>query len=349
MTEPVRLNGRDVKPYKATVAPALGTRTVLNQAPWDFVDLWLRRQQPHSQSANARFFWGQARTFAKGAHALPVESAPLLHYYSFMNAAKALLASKQLVFAEHHGVRAHNMGQVSGQIVLATEGVAIMPKGVLPSLSTYLGELELSTTHSMAELLFNLPCIHRTYCLTYLGLTDLFIPLTDCRFVFDPATSKVHFAAELSRDFDDAATIARLPASLVAAGGRVLRSVAANAVSGATLTTADDFEALVSLNKQLRPDLHYLNGAQTLWYAKAATAVGPKRLQRSPLTLTLAAMHRLSELCRYKPKELSAFFDGPENWLLSEFIQMAPSQFLDEIAAEITGHQIMLPNVRPAT
>jgi hypothetical protein len=100
--------------------------------------------------------------------------------------------------------------------------------------------------------------------------------------------------------------------------------------------------------RQLRPDLQYLNGAQTLWYAKA-NVTGPKRLQRSPLTLTLAAMHRLSELCRYRPMELSAFFGGPKNWLLSEFIQMAPLQFFDEISAEITGHQFMTPNVRPAT
>jgi hypothetical protein len=47
--------------------------------------------------------------------------------------------------------------------------------------------------------------------------------------------------------------------------------------------------------------------------------------------------------------ELAAFLAGQKNWLLSEFIQMSPPQFIDEIAAELTGYQFMMPNVRPAT
>jgi YaaC-like Protein len=76
---------------------------------------------------------------------------------------------------------------------------------------------------------------------------------------------------------------------------------------------------------------------------------GPKRLARSPLTMTLLAMHRLSEICRYKPMELASFLAGQKNWLLTEFIRMAPPQFVDELAAELTGLQFMAPNVRPAT
>jgi hypothetical protein len=59
-------------------------------------------------------------------------------------------------------------------------------------------------------------------------------------------------------------------------------------------------------------------------------------------------MHRLSEICRYRPLELASFLAGPGNWLISEFVMMAPEQFIDGIAAELTGHQFMFPNVRPA-
>jgi hypothetical protein len=65
--------------------------------------------------------------------------------------------------------------------------------------------------------------------------------------------------------------------------------------------------------------------------------------------MTLAAMHRLSELCRYRPIELASFLAGQRNWLISEFIQQTPEQFIDEIASELTGHQIMVPNVRGAS
>jgi len=104
---------------------------------------------------------------------------------------------------------------------------------------------------------------------------------------------------------------------------------------------------MAALNRQLRSDVVYIAGSQTLWYIKVAAA-GGRPLNRSPLTLTLAAMHRLSEICRYRPLELAAFLRGQRNWLLSEFALMAPEQFLDGIAAELTGHQFLLPNVRPA-
>ncbi|MBW6099855.1 YaaC family protein [Escherichia coli] len=34
----------------------------------------------------------------------PTNQPPLLHYYSFMNAVKALLSSRNINFKQHHGV-----------------------------------------------------------------------------------------------------------------------------------------------------------------------------------------------------------------------------------------------------
>jgi hypothetical protein len=348
MITPVRINGRDVKPHKATISPTLGSRTVLTNSPWDFVSLWLKRQG----KADALLFWGQARVFADASQGVPVQSAPLLLYYSFMNAAKALLSAKGVRFDEHHGIRAHNMRGSSRKIALSNEGVRILNKGILPSLSAYLCESEKDVLHSLEEILFNLPCIHRSYCLTYKNQQDLFIPLTDCRYVFNSALGHAYFSANLSKDFGDKKYIKRLPASLTrdptAADIRCIRSVASVPITKATVSSAMDVAAIADLQRQLRSDIHYINGAQTLWYAKVEVA-GPKRLKRSPLTLTLAAMHRLSEICRYRPIELAAFLAGQKNWLLSEFIQMCPSQFIDEISAELTGYQFMQPNVRIAT
>jgi len=57
-------------------------------------------------------------------------------------------------------------------------------------------------------------------------------------------------------------------------------------------------------------------------------------------------MHRLSEICRYRPSDLLSLLNGQKNWLLSEFLSIAPPQYLDEIACEMTRHQMMIPNVR---
>ena len=143
----------------------------------------------------------------------------------------------------------------------------------------------------------------------------------------------------------------RLPPSLISDvaknDGRSIRSVATTAVSGPVTSTPADITAVTALLRLLRPDISYIAGSQTLWYAKAVVP-GPTRLKRSPLTCTLLAMHRLSEICRYRPMELASFLTGQKNWLLTEFIRMSPQQFLDELAAELTGQQFMVPNVRPA-
>ncbi|WP_295748632.1 YaaC family protein [Undibacterium sp.] len=344
----IKLNGREVKPHKATRSPEFGSLTVLTNNPWEYVALWLQR----NNLPNALFYWSQARAFSSASDRLPVESAPLLHYYTFMNATKALLVAKGIPLIEGHGVGKHNILGAATNIDLNNEGVEIKKKGVLPSLSLHLQELELTKRHSMKDLLFNIPCVHRTFCITYHGQDDMFIPLMDCQYVFDPASMQAYLIGKLSADYDDPLFMGRLPATLIPDPGRGssrdIRSARAVTVSGPTLPTAADVAAITDLNCSLRPDLQYIAGSQTLWYAKA-NVIGPKRLQRSPLTLMLAAMHRLSELSRYHPMELKQFFAGPQNWLLNEFIQMAPSQFIDEISTEITGHQCMTPNVRSAT
>lgn len=348
MVQPVRINGRDLKPHKATSNASLGERTVLTNSPWQFVALWLKREHKDT----ALFYWHQAETFAKAAHGMPLESAPLLHYYSFMNATKALLSARGVVFDEHHGIRAHNMRGTSNKIALSNEGVRLLQRGIAPALSQYLCETEATTNHSLEDLLFNLPGIHRTYCLTYKSQQDLFIPLTDCGFVFDAQTGQAYLSANLSKDHMGTKNIRKLPPSLIedmsVGDGRAIRSRLSVAISSQTVTHATDIAALKGFQSGLRSDLNYIAGAQTLWYAKAVVR-GPRRLSRSPLTSTLLAMHRLSEICRYKPMQLASFLAGQKNWLLTEFIQMSPPQFIDELAAELTGLQFMTPNVRPAT
>jgi hypothetical protein len=269
-----------------------------------------------------------------------------------MNATKALLSAKSVPFDEHHGVRAHNLRPPAGRIALSNEGVRIMQRGIAPALSQYLMETETDTTHTLEELLFNLPCIHRTFCLTYKNQKELFIPLTNCEIRFDSASFHAYFSAQLSKDFAGPTYLRRLPPSLVVDpavnDGRTIRSVAHATVTGPVANATADKLAVADLLRGLRPDINYIAGSQTLWYAKAVVS-GPKRLNRFPLTCTLLAMHRLSEICRYRPMELASFMSGQKNWLLTEFIRMSPSQFLDELSAELTGQQFMVPNVRPAS
>ena len=344
---PIRIKGRELKPHKAAISPQLDARNVLTKEPWTFVSLWLKRHK----NEKALYYWEQAREFYGVAPTLPLRSAPLLLYYCFMNAAKALLSSKALPFDPYHGVGPASMRGKSRRISIANEGVRIKPAGVLPSLSAYYQETDATRTFSVRELFFNMPFIHRTFCLTYKSQADMFLPLTDCKYVFRRADRRAFFSGNLSRDQGSKHVLNRLPATLVAApelGQRAIRSANSVPFSRPLRPTPTDLKNLASLHREIRQDVFYINGTETLWYVKVRT-LGPNRLARQTPTLVLAAMHRLSELCRYHPLDFESLLAGQQNWLISEFLQMSANQFLDEIASEITGHQFLIPNVRPAT
>ena len=345
-SQPIRFDGRILRPHKAIKSARFDVRNVLTQSPWEFVSLWLKRKKQN----DALILWNQAREFYEVAMNLSLQSAPLLIYYSCMNATKALLTAKQVSFNPHHGIKADDLRGASTRISLSNEGLKIRPTGVLPALSSYLAEVETSATHSLKEILFNIPYVHRTFCLTYRTRQDMFLPLTDCVFAVDPGSRDTYFAANVSGDIPIDIVLNLLPHFIMANlsnGPRALRSISSIRITQPDNLTTSDLLVLAKFNEQLRSELHYINGTQTLWYLKLRVR-SSKLLHRYPLTLTLAAMHRLSEICRYRPLELSKFMANDESWLLTELVRSAPNQFLDAIASELTGHQFLLPNVRPA-
>ncbi len=343
----IKINGKIITPQKAIINPKLGSKNVLTNSRWEFVELYLRKEKQTESS----FYWNQAKEFNKAAYNLSIQASPLLHYYSFMNATKALLSSKGITFNPYHGVKAGSQSN-RRKISLSNESIKVQTQGVLPSLSQYYKETESSRQHTLQEIFFNLPYIHRTYCLSYPSQIDAFIPLIDCEFVKDSVTNETYFLARLSKDFSNRSTIKKLPTSLIiestSGPNWTLRSAASIFVNKPTSLTFTEKSDLIYLHQVLRRDLLYNNGSHTLWYAKGRVT-GPKILNRFPTTLTLTAMHRLSELCRYKPIELNAFLGSQKNWLISEFVQQSPNQFLDEMASEITGYQFLQPNIRMAS
>jgi len=142
---PIFLSNKKVTPHKAIMSPVFRQRNVLTNNPWTFVDLWLRREKKE----RARFYWEQARNFFDASTGLPMQSAPLLLYYAFMNAAKALLEAKGIAYDPYHGVKGVEAKQ-NRKISLANLRILIKQNGVTPSVSSYFGEVESQKTHSMA-------------------------------------------------------------------------------------------------------------------------------------------------------------------------------------------------------
>lgn len=66
---------------------------------------------------------------------------------------------------------------------------------------------------------------------------------------------------------------------------------------------------------------------------------------RANLSRIFMAMHRMSEIARYKPHKLNRLPDCRRNWTLREFAQADENQG-NEMAAEIAGYQISPAAVR---
>lgn len=339
--ETILIGTKVLRPHKAIRDAKFELRSVLTTDPFNYVDLWLRRQHRDE----ALFYWRQSQAFYQASRNLPIESSPLVLYYCFMNAAKALLAAKGVTFNPHHGVGPHRMRGPNSRVVLSNEGILIKNNGIVPALSTYFREAEPSKTHSLENVLCNLVFIHRTYSLSYPHSKERFLPLKGVEFVRDSVTQEVLFRAKPVDDADWQHFKRALPTEVTANadGTKGISSVMRINWATRDSPTSMELDALQGLNQTLRRSLYYINGAQTLWYLKTT---GTYEIDRRSITLTLSAMHRLSEICRYRPSELNSFLNGQKNWLLSEFIAISPTQFLDEIACEMTGHQVMIPNVR---
>lgn len=296
-------------------------------------------------------FWEQSKFFADAAKVLPPISAPLTSYYSFLNATKALLIVKGQTFTDRHGVSGD--WDPASKRALSNEIITVRGSGIVTSLSKYLGEDNESVTFSLSDALGNLPFIHRAYRHTFKSKKELFFPLSKPLYRIHPADKYVWFSAEVPGRMGDVRVLKTLPNNFEIDNGFTTCAVIRSKKRIKWFSKNDNLEdkqravaRLWAMHRRLRRDVSFISAPQDLWYLKRSVS-GSESIQRSNLVLILASMHRLSELSRYDPAGLSSYLGSKVNWLLSEFIRLSPSQFIDEVACEITGLEMRLPGVRP--
>ena len=343
----LRFENRTVYLRKAISAPDIGSDSVLTGDAFQFTELWLKRN-----CKDALPFWKQAKTYSLAAETLPPVAAPLTSYYCFLNAVKALLTVKKTSFKERHGLSGKY--DPSARRALSNEIVKLQHSGIMSSLSNYLEEPENKTEHTLTDLLVNLPFIHRTYRHTYKSQRELFIPIKNVVYKKHPQDNYVWFSAEVSGKFADKRTLKTIPSDLFEIDNGYKNTCVIRTKKRKKWFNRGDNEEkknaalnrLNNLHKRIRLDLGVISAPIDLWYIRRRLS-NTTVIKRYSMTMIMAIMHRLSELSRYDPKGLSRYLDGQENWLLTEFIQLAPSQFIDELICEMTSLEFRRPGVRP--
>lgn len=343
--EHLKIRGRRVWKHKGVITPDFHSEHVLSRDPWLYVELWLKRRK----ATEATAYWSQAKRFAEAAEGLPIEAAPLPLYYAFLNATKALLATKGNTNSARLGVG--GLRPENAKTMLANETVNFQSGGVLPSLCDYFGESSAKSSYTLKDILWNIPFIHRAFRLTFTSADELFIPLERARYVKKVGTTEVYFEAEIIPRFSDMRVLSNLPSSLEIFDDKDKKKIRRKkcvkwATTRANAQTKEQaISRLSHYHSQTRRIVVNISGNRDLWYVKRhrdTNSVG----MRHTIVLMFAAMHRLSELSRYDPGGLDKHLSGQANWLLSEFITGAIDQFVDQIASEITGCQFWPPKVR---
>jgi hypothetical protein len=258
-----------------------------------------------------------------------------------LNAAKALLIVKNQPFSDAHGVT----GEITGKMCSITnEKVVFKSGGILPSLCRWLGEVANGESYTLSDLLYNLAYIHRAFNLSMPSRQELFIPVKNPRIVRSMKNHEAWFCADLEKAYASQHTVNRLDPKFERDLG-ITETFTIRSKKRFRWNPSDkegSMQKYVAYHQSVRSYLSYIKGDVRLWYIKRGQ--GPEGLiQRSSLTLTFAAMHRLSELARYSPDRLAGHFESRYNWLLSDFIATALIQFIDNISSEMTGLEFMPP------
>ena len=319
------------------------------------------------------FYLNQAKLYYQASKNGPFEVSMLSSYYCMLNLAKSLLSYRSNCVNEfvrdfqRHGINEGftNAGDDFENIFIQYDIPDVDAQGhkssnfggVFTMLAKSLdSDFETKWQHdnlgkSIKTLLYNLPFVQSSYMNTYASsqnkIKELFVPLAAgaSPYYFVSTGTKLLLKGEIDVGY------------LAAEGGKLSDDIK-KTLSGEfdydadgsfrSLNTApknnDDSinKKLKEFNAELRKNFVYIGGNHPVWFIKRTGLKNKDVLNISTITINMAVMHRLSEIARYKPEQLQHLMDSKESWLFREYMTAALDQFVDEMASEITGKDVML-------
>lgn len=325
-------------------------KTVLTDSAWEYVELWLKRLSS-KEAKESLFYWQQAKHFFEASECLPQNSKPLTAYYCCLNATKALLCINKIdVNNISHGITQNRHSNEKSNSLEKAE-VIFLGAGALTELSRYLEEDVTKQTYIIKDLLYNIPCIHRAFSITYSGSPELFMPIHNIGFVREDTTSKAWIQFAVDDRYANIQALRYLPSGykhtmVEGSNEYFIRKENSRFKWDIHADMTERLSNLSAYHKKVRKDLHYIRSDSRLWYIKKDIPTNSHIIKRNSLTLIFAVMHWMSELVRYNPEKFEKYMRSKQNWLLHEFIETALYQFIDEISCEITHQDIMASGYR---
>ena len=308
---------------------------------WALLDYIIKQFVKYKNSDTKEFLLSlheQAKYFYQAAEVAPVKSQPLLYYYSFLNLAKTYLCITHGTSPDDvymHGIET----LVNRTTTIQTAKVTVKPMSassrisVAYSLMASMGDqlpFLSSTDLEIKDCLASCIGIHRTFCETY-DDEESFVRLLDPKCYRDGR--KLEFVASLKKC--DAATVGVLRAQ-----GMDVRNEEDKytfhqelVMPGYNIRKQDWIDLSSSLlSKGLRA---YTDGNEYRMYLPLSAKVPV-----SSTSVIYAVMFFLGSVTRYHPYFFDSLMDEKEQWLISEFLNTQPRQFLYYLISYMVGKPI---------
>lgn len=331
----------------------------------------LERRYGDASQYDCKFYLKQAAMYYQAAKNEPFEVSMLSSYYCMLNLAKSYISFKSTYVDEFvQDFSDHGIQEDYGSEGTGFEGISVRYKqqrfnrrnlpinmfgGVFPmfagKLDTNFRDVwQIDDGKTLKTLLYNLPFVQSSYMNTYSTtknrLEELFIPLPvdNPPSLYQVSSTRLTLKVDIDEGYLKSLD-GEVSNEIISTITSKLKFEDGTFYSAETVTKNTNAKIsgdLSRLNQELRKYFVYNGGNHALWYLKRTGLENNNVLNLSTLTINMAIMHRLSEIARYKPEQLTRLMNSNENWLLHEYMGAALDQFVDELASEITGRNVIL-------
>jgi YaaC-like Protein len=357
-----RLDGKPMAMQAATVPFSLfqrdyaGQNFVPLQEPWSYAEFHIKNSYPPDRIRNALAYVQQAQSFYVAAKAADRHACPLLWYYCFLNLTKALLIRTDPLdelASGMHGISdpvENKEGYVTlGKQTIKTSGIILGGAGryqVFPNLCRILAEpLPVGGSQiSIKSLLRRVLGIHRAYMKAF-GEDSHFAKLREPEFMECPPPNGPHLWLRFflrEEDFNSTMSFDSLQEGLqpifnavtAGDGGARLKAHCFESQHLPFAKTAN--EDLPLLMAKIRPRVHALVLPRGYLYY----AMFESELALPQTAAIYAIMFYLGSIVRYRPYDFDKLVEKKHRWVIDEFLQIAPKQFIILMVNEITQSEI---------
>ena len=321
--------------------------------PWRCIQVNMRHQIKGARLSRALAFLDQAEDFHQAAVQHRTSSKPLLHYYSFLALAKAYIVYKKGLELTHchHGLKDPGTNvrkrlNLKSQAVKAND--ARPNSKVVPVYREFV-ELCGFEVPAQPKPIKVLDLLDQAVGIA--GVADRsmkksphFFPITEIDFQFDRSRKEAWVAFKVSKSrlaasSDAAAKLRENSRNFeeVSAGDERYRHYESRNTLKYQKSPLDVLDKLV---KSVWQDIwsEMIPGEYRYWISTL-----PQKKRLSQLAAGYQAMFYLGSVTRYRPDDFRKIANGDHGWIVQEFLNTQPLQFIYFLGSEITGAEMSVP------